>query len=82
MDFLNELDRGWQKVVNFKVGDVVDFSVPYFEGKFHYKGRVLELKGSYAKLEYYEPLNDLTLITHINLIDEDGYRRITKSNGD
>lgn len=50
-----------------KVGDEVEYSVPYFEGAFYYKGRVIELRGSYAVVEYYEPLNDKTLRTHMDL---------------
>lgn len=81
MEFLNQLDRGWQKVVDFKVGDNVTFSVPYFEGKFHYNGIVLDIKKDYAVIEYYEPLNDLNLRTHVSLVDDKGYRIITKTKG-
>jgi hypothetical protein len=54
-------------VDEFKVGDSVEFSVPYFESKFDYKGKIIDLKNNYAVVEYYEPLNDLTLKTHIDL---------------
>ena len=54
-------------VDTFKAGDQVEFSVPYFESKFDYKGKIVELRGSYAVVEYYEPLNDKTLRTHLDL---------------
>ena len=79
--FINQLDRNWQKVVDFVVGDIVEFSIPYFEGKFNYNGKVLELKDSYAVVEYYEPLYDIILISHISLLDANGYRRLTKQRG-
>ncbi len=81
MEFLKELDRGWQKVVDFKVGDNVTFSIPYFESEFRYNGIVLDIKTDYAVIEYYEPLNDLTLRTHVSLVDDKGYRRVTKTKG-
>jgi hypothetical protein len=75
---LNALDRGWQKIVNFAIGDTVEFSVPYFEGKFEYVGVVLEVKSNHAVVEYYEPLHDTNIKTHVSLVDEHGYRRLTK----
>jgi hypothetical protein len=63
---VNKMAKGGG-VDEFKVGDKVEFSVPYFEGKFDYKGKIVELRGSYAVVEYYEPLNDLTLKTHLDL---------------
>lgn len=54
-------------VDEFKAGDEVEFSVPYFESKFDYKGKIIELRGSYAFVEYYEPYNDKTLRTHLDL---------------
>lgn len=81
MNFLKELDRGWQKIVDFVVGDIVEFSVPYFEGEFNYKGRVLEINNGHAVVEYYESLHDITLVTHVSLVDDKGYRRLTKSKG-
>lgn len=50
-----------------QIGDEVEFSVPYFESKFNYKGKVIDLKRNYAVVEYYESLNDNTLRTHIDL---------------
>ena len=61
---------------NFKVGDKVQFSVPYFESQFDYKGTIIELRGSYAVVEYYEPLTDKTLRTHKDLT------RLTKTKFD
>lgn len=78
--FLNELDRGCQKIVNFAVGDMVKFEVPYFECKWSYKGIVTEIKSTHAVINYYEPLHDIHLTTHVDLVDKHGYRKITKVN--
>lgn len=51
------------------VGCNVEFSVPYFESSFYYEGKVLSVNSTYALVEYYEPLNDLRLKTHVLLID-------------
>ena len=80
MKALDKLDRGWQKIVDFAVGDMVKFEVPYFESKFVYNGIVTEIRGTYAIVRYYETLNDMYLSTHVDLVDKHGYRKITKVN--
>jgi hypothetical protein len=77
---MNELDRGWQKIIDFNVGDKVKFNVPYFESKFEYQGVVLEIKKTHVVVKYYESLNDTHLITHVDLLDKHGYRKLTKVN--
>lgn len=50
-----------------KPKDDVQFKVPYFESYFTYRGVILSIDGQYATVEYYEPLHDISLITHIEL---------------
>jgi hypothetical protein len=74
MEFLKELDRGWQKVVDFKVGDNVTFDVPYLDSKLSYQGKVVEIKRDHAVIQYVN--NDNMLTSHISLLDGNGYKRI------
>jgi hypothetical protein len=55
------------KTVKLKIGDKVSFSIPYFDSKLHYNGIVMDLNHSYAIVQYYQPLNSLTLVTHIKI---------------
>jgi hypothetical protein len=57
------------KAIKFKTGDKVSFSIPYFDSKLHYNGIVKSLNSLYAVVEYYQPINSLMLVTHINIDD-------------
>lgn len=75
MEFLNELDRGWKKVVDFVVGDIVEFSVPYLDSKLSYQGEVLKIHKDHAVIKYVN--NSEKIVTsHISLLDSNGYKRI------
>lgn len=80
MKALNQLDRGWQKIIDFTIGDNVKFDVPYLDSKFTYIGTVLEIHSDYALVEYYQPQSDMNLKTHVSLVDSNGYKRIKKIN--
>ena len=49
-----------------QIGDEVEFSVPYFENELFYKGKIIELKGRYAVVEYQSD-NDRILRTNLDL---------------
>jgi hypothetical protein len=48
-----------------KVGDEVEFSVPYFNSELHYKGKVIEFRGHYVVVEY-ENLKDVLVTTQLD----------------
>ncbi len=49
-----------------QIGDEVEFSVPYFENELFYIGKIIELKGRYAVVEYQSD-NDRILRTNLDL---------------
>jgi hypothetical protein len=80
MKALSTLDRGWQPIVDFKIGDTVGFCVPYFESNLSYIGVVKDILEDYAVIEYDKYDIGSPIRTHISLVDDNGYKRITKIN--
>ena len=57
-----------------KVGDEVQFSVPYFNSELHYNGKVIEFRGDYVVVEY-ENLKDVLITTQL---DKSRLRKLNK----
>lgn len=47
-----EYSKGGGVGNDFKIGDKVEFSVPYFNSKLDYKGTIIDFKNSYAVVQY------------------------------
>lgn len=55
------MEKGGGVGNGFKIGDKVEFSVPYFNSELHYRGEIIEFKGNYVVVEYEN--NDDKMIT-------------------
>ena len=79
MEALNKLDRGWQLIISFNIGDNVKFDIPYLGGSLNYIGVVKELVNGYAVIEYNNN-QGIKVKSHVSLVDDKGYRRVSKVN--